>query len=57
MAIRILRVIEYVYENEEVMSRDMLHWTHVHKTESIQMRSATLQPESFPWVDTEKIDS
>lgn len=43
--IRVVRLIEYTYDNPERMASDMLHWTHTHKDGSMEMRSAVLQPE------------
>lgn len=54
MAVRVLRLIEYVYENEQRMSDDMLRWTHNHKDATMQMRSAVLSPEAVEWVDQEE---
>jgi hypothetical protein len=51
VAIRMLRLLEYVYENEEVAAADMARWTHVVNTGHMTMRSATLQLESVLWGD------
>jgi hypothetical protein len=53
MAIRVLRIIEYKYENEQRASQDMARWTHVHTDGSMQMRSATLPFEAVEWDDND----
>jgi hypothetical protein len=50
MAIRVLRLIEYVYEDEKTASLDMTNWTHSYHTKmGMTMRSATLPFEAVPW--------
>lgn len=51
MAIKILRLIEYTYFDEDRMQRDMLRWTMSHGDSQMQMRSAVLQPEAVDWID------
>lgn len=57
MAIRVLRILEYVYDNEETATKDMSRWTHGFNTEAGQpkkgmiMRSAVLPFENVEWVD------
>lgn len=46
---RVLRVIEYTYENAEVAEQDMLRWTHGMANARMQMRSATLQFDTIKW--------
>lgn len=49
MAIRVLRLIEYVYGNEEVAAEDMARWTvTAAPRRGIVMRSATLPFEAWP---------
>lgn len=49
MAIRILRLIEYVYEDEEHAAEDRLRWTMTKNTGRMRMRSAVLPFESVEW--------
>lgn len=51
MAIRVLRLIEYVYENEDVASKDMARWTAGHRNGSMTMRSTVLPFEAIEWID------
>lgn len=54
MAIRVLRLIEYVYENEEVAASDMMHWTHSAQRKDMTMRSATMPFEAVQWMPQEE---
>lgn len=42
--IRVLRVLEYVYDDVEVMEKDMARWAvpHVQHTNKLTIRSTTL---------------
>lgn len=51
MAIKVLRLIEYTYRDENVMAEDQLRWTMSHNSSNMKMRSAVLQPEQIDWVD------
>lgn len=55
MAIKVLRLIEYTYKDEEKMSEDMLRWTQSYYGSSMTMRSAVLQPEAVEWVEPEAV--
>lgn len=49
MALRVLRLIEYVYRDEEVATEDMLRWTvTAAPRRGIVMRSAVLPFEAWP---------
>lgn len=50
MAIRILRLIEYVYKDEEAMSKDMPRWTMGRNNLDMMMRSAIILPEAVTWL-------
>ncbi len=56
MAIKVLRIIEYTYRDAEVMASDMLRWTTAHNNGAMQMRSASLQPETLDWAP-DNVDS
>lgn len=49
MAIRVLRIIEYIYENAEIASRDIDNWTPNIRNKVMVMRSATLPFEAVKW--------
>ena len=51
MAIRVLRLIEYVYKDEKAMADDMTRWTTSQNHKHMTMRSATLLPEAVEWQD------
>ncbi len=44
MKIRILRVLEYEYENVQAMINDMSYWTSQHNNGHMRMRSAIFAP-------------
>lgn len=50
MAIRILRLIEYVYQDEATMAKDMPRWTMGRVNPHMTMRSAILLPEAVQWL-------
>jgi hypothetical protein len=44
--IRVLRLIEYVYEDAEAMQDDMARWTHaLNPSRRVKFRSTSLPPE------------
>lgn len=49
MALRVLRILEYQYEDEETAERDMAQWTPTIQTSSMKMRSTTLPFEAIEW--------
>lgn len=49
MAVRVLRLIEYVYETDERAADDMARWTHSLNVRQMVMRSAVLPFESVQW--------
>lgn len=51
MAIKVLRLIEYTYKDEEGYVADRLNWTMSKGTPHMQMRSAVLQPEHVEWYE------
>lgn len=53
MALRFLRLIEYVYANEEVAAVDQARWTvGYHQQGRMTMRSAVIQMEAVEWEET-----
>lgn len=50
MAIRVLRLIEYVYDTPEQATADMARWTHNRIVPGVfSMRSAVIPFEVVPW--------
>lgn len=52
MAIRVLRLIEIVYETPERAEEDMGNWTHNLSLKGLRMRSATLPFEAVEWAES-----
>lgn len=50
--IRILRLIEYVYDTPEVMCRDMKQWTLQHSFGGVSMTSTVLPPDILSQPET-----
>ena len=48
MAIRVLRLIEYIFNDEKTMSDNMARFTINYKTPTMEMRSAILTPTFEP---------
>jgi hypothetical protein len=48
MTIRVLRLIEYVYADEQTAADDMARWTVTAKPRNMVMRSAVLPFEAWP---------
>lgn len=60
MAIRVLRLIEYVYESPERAAVDMANWTAGRQDRTMTMRSAIMPFEVVPWtayVDGRLVDA
>lgn len=56
MGIRVIRILEYEYENEEVASQDMARWTHsapAGRTD-IRMKSCVLPFDAIEWEGAER---
>lgn len=53
MGVRVLRIIEYVYADEERAADDMLRWTHSHRDKSMTMKTAVLPMEAVEWTEPE----
>lgn len=57
MPLRVLRILEYIYEDAEQMARDMSHWgigaNGVRNTGYVTIRSATMP---FEWMKEEVAD-
>lgn len=61
MGVRVLRILEYVYEDEESAAEDMSRWTHGFNTKVWQpnkkmvMRSSVLPFEAVEWVSVDAV--
>jgi hypothetical protein len=51
--VKVLRIIEYEYENPERAESDMAMWTHSKVASGMRMRSAVLPFEAINWIPEE----
>jgi len=54
--IRVLRILEYIYETPERAASDRLHWRESHRDGGMSMRSATLPMEVVKFVEVSDND-